>query len=294
MGAEIQVGAGRLRPLLVAVVPRPPPARPCRGRAAAGVRSRVPGAGGARRRRRPAAAGGVCRPGPAGRGRAGGLRAAGRGAGRAPRPGPLAAPRRPPRDAGRLGVVGRPRRGRRDPAGDGRGGHQLLRAQAVDRAGRAVPPDRRGVRAGVVAQRPDQPARGRGVAGPALGAGLGDPQPADPQRHPARVPRDAGQRPPTTCCAASTCEGLRGSTAEVLVWMAALDGTVLLDPTDVEVAEAWGVGHRPRRRQPGLRRPGRRRRAVRPGRRGLRLVGGPAHARGRAGVDRRPGRVAAR
>jgi thioredoxin reductase (NADPH) len=36
-------------------------------------------------------------------------------------------------------------------------------------------------------------------------------------------------------------EGLRGTTAEVLVWMAALDGTVLLDPTDVEVAEAWGV-----------------------------------------------------
>ena len=32
-----------------------------------------------------------------------------------------------------------------------------------------------------------------------------------------------------------------GTNAEVLVWMAALDGSVLLDPSDVEVAEAWGV-----------------------------------------------------
>ena len=35
--------------------------------------------------------------------------------------------------------------------------------------------------------------------------------------------------------------GFDHSNAEVLVWMAALDGKVLLDPTDVEVAEAWGV-----------------------------------------------------
>jgi thioredoxin reductase (NADPH) len=36
-------------------------------------------------------------------------------------------------------------------------------------------------------------------------------------------------------------EGLRASSAEVLVWMAALGGPVLLDPTDVEVVQAWGV-----------------------------------------------------
>ncbi len=34
---------------------------------------------------------------------------------------------------------------------------------------------------------------------------------------------------------------LRAAGAEVLVWMPALGGTVLLDPTDVEVARAWGV-----------------------------------------------------
>ena len=36
-------------------------------------------------------------------------------------------------------------------------------------------------------------------------------------------------------------QGFNASNAEVLVWMAALDGKVLLDPTDVEIAEAWGV-----------------------------------------------------
>jgi thioredoxin reductase (NADPH) len=36
-------------------------------------------------------------------------------------------------------------------------------------------------------------------------------------------------------------QGLAASSARVLVWMAALDGKVLLDPTDVEVAQAWGV-----------------------------------------------------
>ena len=36
-------------------------------------------------------------------------------------------------------------------------------------------------------------------------------------------------------------QGLATSNADVLVWMAALDGRVLLNPTDVEIAEAWGV-----------------------------------------------------
>ena len=35
--------------------------------------------------------------------------------------------------------------------------------------------------------------------------------------------------------------GLGDTDADVLVWMAAIDGRVLIDPTDVEVAEAWGV-----------------------------------------------------
>jgi thioredoxin reductase (NADPH) len=36
-------------------------------------------------------------------------------------------------------------------------------------------------------------------------------------------------------------QGLAQSNAKVLVWMPALGGTVLLDPTDVDVAHAWGV-----------------------------------------------------
>jgi thioredoxin reductase (NADPH) len=36
-------------------------------------------------------------------------------------------------------------------------------------------------------------------------------------------------------------EGLGSSNTEVLVWMAALGGKVLLDPTDVELVQAWGV-----------------------------------------------------
>jgi len=36
-------------------------------------------------------------------------------------------------------------------------------------------------------------------------------------------------------------ESLDAAGAEVLVWMAALGGPVLLDPTDVEIADAWGV-----------------------------------------------------
>ena len=36
-------------------------------------------------------------------------------------------------------------------------------------------------------------------------------------------------------------EGVRSSNSEVLVWMPAIGGQVLLDPTDVEIAQAWGV-----------------------------------------------------
>lgn len=35
--------------------------------------------------------------------------------------------------------------------------------------------------------------------------------------------------------------GVRAADADVVVWMPALEGQVLLDPTDVEVAEAWGI-----------------------------------------------------
>lgn len=36
-------------------------------------------------------------------------------------------------------------------------------------------------------------------------------------------------------------EGLATSNAEVLVWMPAIGGTVLLDPTDAQIAEEWGI-----------------------------------------------------
>ena len=78
--------------------------------------------------------------------------------------------------------------GQGDPARDGGRAHQLLRAQALDPARRAVPPHGRGVRAGVVAQRGVQPARGRGRRRAAVGAGLRHQQPAHPQRDPARLP----------------------------------------------------------------------------------------------------------
>ena len=106
----------------------------------------------------------------------------GRRAGRALRPGPTPAPRRAPGAAGRVGRLGGPRVGAGDPDRDGGRPHQLLRAQAVDPARRAVPPDGRGVRAGVVAQRGVEPARGRGRGRAAVGPGVRHQQPAHPQR----------------------------------------------------------------------------------------------------------------
>ena len=94
------------------------------------------------------------------------------------------------------GAPGRTARPRRRSCARWRiGRHQLLRAQAVVRARRAVPPHRRASssRSGR-APSVSAPARGRRRGGAARGAGARHTQPADPQRHPARLPR-AGLRP---------------------------------------------------------------------------------------------------
>jgi thioredoxin reductase (NADPH) len=53
--------------------------------------------------------------------------------------------------------------------------------------------------------------------------------------------RESGTEPADDVLRYLHLQGFNASNAEVLVWMAALDGTVLLDPSDVEIAEAWGV-----------------------------------------------------
>ena len=66
------------------------------------------------------------------------------------------------------------------------------------------------------------------------------------------------------------------------------DGRVLVHPSFADIADAFGIRTRARTR--ALRRRRRRRRPGRPGGRGVRRVGGAAHARGRARGDRRAGR----
>ena len=53
--------------------------------------------------------------------------------------------------------------------------------------------------------------------------------------------REAGSPAAEAVLRAVGVESLEAVGAEVLVWMAALGGPVLLDPTDVEIADAWGV-----------------------------------------------------
>ena len=74
----------------------------------------------------------------------------------------------------------------------------------------------------------------------------------------------------------SACATRSSSTGPVVVWMPALGGTVLLDPTDAEICEAWGIATTLPGRGPRLRRARRRRRACRSGGLGLRLVRGSA------------------
>ena len=82
------------------------------------------------------------------------------------------------------------------------------------------------------------------VADAALRPGARRPQPADPQRHPERVPASAAPSSPTRCSEKSGDDGARRR--QVLVWMPAVGGAVLRDPTDAEIAEAWGI-HTPGR-----------------------------------------------
>ncbi len=263
---------------------RPVAAGPDRDRAPAVLRWGLPGPRRAEcRRRAPAARGSAPARRPGGR-RARGRQVPGRGPRGPVRPGAAAAPGRTAGAAGRLGGVGGPRLGPGDPARDGGRTHQLLRAQAVDPARRAVPPHPGGVRAGVVAQRGVQPARGRGGGRAAVRPGVRDQQPAHPQRGAARVPRP-GLRPRP-----------RGAR-----------------PDRVEPGGGGGMDARPRRQdtgrphgrrgrrgvgradvtgrgRAGVRRTRRRRwaRGARGG--GLRVLGRVQHAGRREGVDRRPGR----
>lgn len=53
--------------------------------------------------------------------------------------------------------------------------------------------------------------------------------------------RERGSRLANLVTSAIEADGVDISTTEVVVWMPAIGGTVLMDPTDVEVAEAWGI-----------------------------------------------------
>lgn len=53
--------------------------------------------------------------------------------------------------------------------------------------------------------------------------------------------REVGSPAADAVLRAVDVESLDAVGAEVLVWMAALGGPILLDPTDVEIADAWGV-----------------------------------------------------
>ena len=68
--------------------------------------------------------------------------------------------------------------------------------------------------------------------------GSGDPQSARPQRDPERVP---GQRLAAGGRRTAVRSASRIPVTGVLVWMPAVGGAVLHDPTDAEIAEAWGV-----------------------------------------------------
>ena len=124
-----------------------------------------------------------------GRNRAGGSRDEELKGERAPRARPRPPSAREARAAdpvGRLG--GRGDRGR-DPHRDGARPHRLLRAQAVEHAGRALPPARLGVPAGVAAAERPGPAGAHGRRGPVVVPRLRAAEPAGAKRRAARVPR---------------------------------------------------------------------------------------------------------
>ena len=80
-----------------------------------------------------------------------------------------------------------------------------------------------------------------------------------------------------------------GAAGSALPAVVLFDGRVLPDPSNAEVAQAIGVQTKPGER--ALRRDRDRGGAGRPGRGGLRRVGGPVHRHPGAGGDRRPGRT---
>ena len=108
-------------------------------------------------------------------------------------------------------------------------------------------------------------------------------RPAGPQR---RAPRRSRDRLAGGATAARRGRAARERRDPVVIL---LGGGVLVDPTNAELADAYGVSTDAGGAL-GLRRGHRRRRAGRTGRRRVRLLRGPRHAGGRARVDRRPGR----
>ena len=129
--------------------------------------------------------------------------------------------------------------------GDGPRRHQLLRAQAVDRTrdelfNRTVAR----VRPRVVAHRTSPDLREVVVVAERRAArGHAHPEPADPQRDPARVPR-AGHRRRHGGAGADRRSGPGGPDRSVVVWMPALGGTRAARPD--RRRDLRGLGH-PRR-----------------------------------------------
>ena len=148
----------------------------------------------------------------------------------------LAWPAHSPRQAGAprgLRRLGGRADGPGDPARHGGRGHRLLRAEAVALTGRAVQPDGRRVHPRVGAPASVGSARGRGRRPRRKRADARDPQPARAQRHSSR--RSPGRRergaiaPPT---------GRRRLCRAPVVGFH--DGRLLVDPSDVEIAQGLG------------------------------------------------------
>ena len=112
------------------------------------------------------------------------------------------------------------------------------------------------------------------------------PQPAGAQRRPARLPRQRLARGPRGCSRDVGPEGDGRAGRAIL-----MDGRVLVDPSNAELVARLRRRPRSSTTSARLRRRRRRRRAGRARGRGVRLLGGPADARRRARVDRRPGGV---
>ena len=197
----------------------------------------------------------------------------GRGAARA-RPRPASAREaRAPHPVGRVGGRGD---GERDSQRDGARPHRLLRAEAVQHAGRAVPSPDLGVPRGVATPERPGTTRAHRRRGPALGARLRAAEPARAQRRAACVPHArvrGGEGVPRRLRPAGGGRSGRGPRGRN-----AARGSGARGPRAVRDAHA----HRDRPHWTPVRRRDRRRRPGRPCRRGLRLVGRARCARRRA------------